>query len=465
MNTSHLYFADIKKSTRKIFLKDQESRLFCNDQEFRDSILGKINSTEHQLHLYLRQVKQYEEIEDMLNSILAIRVNNLSLYSCCPGGKLEMKFMKQFENIRHLKLLNYKLSNFPTLPSYMNRIAVLFCEGIPQWDSINFQHLRQVSLTLSDIVNVDCFANLQSLKLFLCRNIIDVSKLGNIPELRIEDCLKIEDISHLTNNRKLTIYRCQNVKNYNFLSNAEVIRIGPVSHPIDFKNFPHVKNLSIAHEREGGEFLQSFLPSSLEKLECQYSFSSIVLNGLNHLYAVRIDNCRTVTNLNGLENIPIVEIVICPILTDISALRKQKKVLIMKCPKIQDYSSLQEITSIYLHSQMNIQNLTPLKNVHTFRMNSYREDFDFTNIGIVHSIDLSLCSSITSLEGLKNIPEISIKDCKGIISMKGLGKNQKVKIHDNLSRYGEESYLPFLPMSEYSIEKEYHTITFYRKTA
>jgi hypothetical protein len=434
-------FKLIKHETRIITVNSKETEIFLEDENFRNNILSKISFPDLQLRLVYIVAHHYPDcIPD-----------SIPLYRfICQGTNVDKGLPcrpELFENIRDLWIHGYfPFVEFPTLPN-LKGLRLVHNHQVKDFSLL--ENLHEVFLEETDISNVDCFCNVNILKLKSCPKVEDVSKLGKVYDVTFIECAGILDVAVLTNNSRVCIRGCLNIKTFNnCFKRAKNIVISPALSLTGLKQFENVIDLTVGH------FPGNKTPVSNTLMTVSFS-QCMNLNDLtsfSNVHNVSFWDCSNVFHLDGLNTVRFFNIVRCDNLVDISAIGiKAQSVRIDHCGGIKDYGYLKNVPRVHLISS-GIANGHDLENVHHLTLLDCKQITDISMLGNVFDLELVSCPNISSVQGLENVAKIQISMCKGLKSLDGLGNNQKIIL--DLKLFPETIYRAVFPPELYQMEEE-----------
>jgi hypothetical protein len=358
-------FKLIKHETRIITVNSKETEIFLVDENFRENILSKISFPDLQLRLVYIVAHHYPEcIPD-----------NIPLYRfICQGTNVDKGLPcrpELFENIRDLWVHGYfPFAEFPSLPN-LKGLRLVHNHQVKDFSLL--ENLHEVFLEETDISNVDCFCNVNILKLKSCPKVEDVSKLSKVFDITFIECIGILDVTVLTNNARVCIRGCLNIKTFNnCFKKAKNIVISPALSLTGLKQFENVVDLTVAH------FSGNKTPVSNTLMTVSFS-QCLNLNDLtscSNVHNVSFWDCSNVFHLDGLNTVRFFNLTDisnlshlseaafshCMSLAIVSPLKKLRKLSLISCLRIVDITDLSEIPFLLLKDCSNIETCYELQN-------------------------------------------------------------------------------------------------------
>jgi hypothetical protein len=216
-------FRPIKRSTVCFNLSTMHSAKYLQNNSFRANVLGRIESTRHQLGLNLNN-------KNMSKLPAASELSDL--YKLKIFEYDDLSYLSTLHNVYEVDLTGFRSIKDVKAFGKVYKLNLSGCHGILDVSALGSVHDLNLSYCKS-ITDVSGLGNDYALNLYGCENISDVSALGNVHDLNLSYCKFITDVSGLGNVYKLHLSGLENISDVSALGNVEELHLPHCSNILD----------------------------------------------------------------------------------------------------------------------------------------------------------------------------------------------------------------------------------------
>jgi hypothetical protein len=341
MNTSKTYFAELKRQTRHIRLRNNQ---FLVDPLYRQRILSLVEDPSLQISCNFQDLG---EIGEHYDATLLCNLNEITIY--CLARSLSL-----ITNVEKIHLYADYLSDFRSFAQVKKELMIniqddkvapydLSCLSptlenlrlcVKRVDNYHFlTNLRSVEFSGCDsITDISCFQNAESITFTSCHKVTNINSLGNVKQLTLRGCDGITDVSGLGRVRKLEISGCQNIPDLSALSTVYNLTI---------LSFPENLLSPLNQNTVLNLYEFTFPPFELSSIQ--------VLAGNKILRVLDISNNPSIQDISMLQTVEVLNISDCPLITSLKGLSSLKELEMLRVEGINDgFETFLQLTKVTL---------------------------------------------------------------------------------------------------------------------
>jgi hypothetical protein len=352
MNTSKAHFAELKRQTRYIALKENSNQ-FLVDAVFRQRILSLVHDPSLQVSCYFRVLGT---VGQHYNATVLCNLNLVQTSNFMPRS------LSVITNVEAIDIRTFSsLTDFTGFGQITKNVSISIypraTDGIPTYDlSCLSPTLETLNLCVNRVANYHLFTNLREVAFDCCESITDVSCFRNAKTVTFTRCPNVTNVNSLAKVKKLILAGCEGVTDVSALGSVKEMVIS------DCINLADLSALSTVHILTVSQFSEILLAPLKQNVVLDLSFSSFSLSSIQFLAGNKllrvldISNNENIRDVSMLDTVEVLRITGCPLITSLAGLAALKELDMNLVDRIESgFEVLQQLTKLSIGNVVDME--------------------------------------------------------------------------------------------------------------